>query len=106
MRRDDMLVTTYEEAVQWLEEFGHTIADERVREVVALLQAGAAERIAEVEQELEDAEVSAETEIALQESKLEALEDAVEAFKSLHHVGCCCLGCAHTEAAMKIKEAS
>jgi len=77
MHRDDCLITTVEEATEWLDRYRHTVGmfDPQVLRVIECLEAGQSEALQEAESNLTDAESKVDRLEALQEVLLEAAEE-------------------------------
>ena len=60
-RRDECLISNYEEASAWFEEFAHTIIDEQVLKVIELLQANSSEGVLEIERQLEQSQAECDS---------------------------------------------
>ena len=73
-RRNECLISNYEEAVAWLEEFKHTITDEAVLKVVECLQSSTSEEFKDLQAQLDNAE---ERNLNL-EKDIDDLEERIE----------------------------
>lgn len=80
--RDDCLISTVEEAKDWLDQYRHTVADQQVLRVIEILESGQSEALREAESELArvtDQLNAAESDMTEYEEKIGKLEELQEA---------------------------
>lgn len=81
--RDDCLISTVEEAKDWLDQYRHTVADQQVLRVIEILESGQSEALQDAERdadsardELKDAEATLK-EFSEKIEKLEELQESI-----------------------------